>query len=217
MLEETQRRIHAISDLHGQIPYLPGGDLLIVAGDLTMSGEKWETKMFASWLDNLSNYQEKVVIGGNHDRYLTHKNNPFKKAHYLLNSSITLFGYKIWGSPYTPSFGNWFFMKNRGQQMKEIWDQIPEDTDILVTHGPPYGILDQNRNDIPCGCEELRRAVDRIRPKYHVFGHIHEEYGQTEKNGTTFINCSYMDQDYEPRGTYAEVEGRYYYGVPNCS
>lgn len=209
--------IHCISDLHGEIPDLPGGDLLIVAGDLSLAGTKFETKMFASWIDNLSCYKEKVVIAGNHDDYLTLGNIPFKKAHYLYNSGVNLFGFNIWGSPYTPTYHKWYFMKNRGAEIKKVWDQIPEDTDILVTHGPPYGILDQNRNDIPCGCEELKKAVDRIKPKYHIFGHMHEEYGKIEKDGTVFINCSYMDEDYEPRGTFQTVENRTFYGVPNCS
>lgn len=188
--------IHCISDLHGNIPRLPGGDILIIAGDLTMSGSKWETLMFASWTETLD-YKEIIVIAGNHDQYLTVGPNPFKKAHYFQDSGDYLLGYNIWGSPYTPKFCNWYFMEPN-DRIKRHWDLIPENTDILVTHGPPYGILDKNDRGEHCGCKELRKAVRRIKPKFHIFGHIHEAQGSHNEDGTSFINCSYINEDYEP-------------------
>lgn len=196
--------IHAISDLHGHLPDLPGGDLLIIAGDLTYSGTKGELKMLDSWLGNLK-YKEIVVIAGNHDTYLTLGGNPFKNAHYLINSGVKLFGLYIWGSPFTPKFGSWGFMKQRGEQMRAIWNQIPDHTDILVTHGPAHGILDKNNHEEHCGCLELRHVIDSIKPKYHFFGHIHESYGYHFEGETNFYNCAYCDENNEPKNKYMRI------------
>lgn len=198
-------RIIATSDLHGNLPTFPAGDLLIVAGDLVIYGSKGETLMFARWLDSLP-FEHIVVIAGNHDKYLTHKVNPFKKAHYLLNSGVEIKGLKIWGSPYTPKFQDWFFMKNAGEQIREIWNQIPSQTDILVTHGPPAGRLDLNDEGRSCGDRELMYAVQRVKPKYHIFGHIHESFGMDHADGTTFMNCSYVDEKYRPQNRFQIIE-----------
>lgn len=196
--------IHAISDLHGHIPKLPGGDLLILAGDLTRSGNKYEMESFSSWTDALD-YKEIVVIAGNHDQYLTQEN-PFKRAHYLCDSGIELFGLKIWGSPYTPEFQQWYFMKNRGEQIKKHWDLIPDDTDILITHGPPFSILDMNMDGQLCGCEELLNVVDRVQPEHHIFGHIHEQGGKEVYSAhTTFHNVSHCDESYIATNEFKQI------------
>lgn len=208
--------IHCISDLHGYTPDLPGGDLLIVAGDMTLSGGAVDFHEFVPWLEGL-NYRQIVTIAGNHDKYLAEGYNPFKRSHYLLNSGCEVFGIKIWGSPYTPTFNDWYFMKNRGKQIKAIWNQIPEDIDILVTHGPPEGILDKNRKGQRCGCLELRKAVARIRPKFHVYGHIHEEYGQITLDDITYINCSYLDEDYEEGYRYQTLQWNKGYRCAPCA
>ena len=95
-------------------------------------------------------------------------------AHYLCDESLTLDGVKFYGSPWQPRFFDWAFNKDRGAPLKAIWDKIPLDTDVLITHGPPHGILDLTFDKIKAGCEELLLAVQRIKPKVHVFGHIHE-------------------------------------------
>lgn len=99
---------------------------------------------------------------------------------YLEDSSCQLRGSdcKVWGSPWQPWFCDWAFNVQRGEKMKEKWDLIPSDTDVLITHGPPHGILDKNYEGQPCGCEELLKAVqERVKPRLHIFGHIHEGYG----------------------------------------
>lgn len=194
-------KIVATSDFHGHLPDFPEGDLLIVAGDLTIFGTKGELFMFAHWLDNRP-FEHIVVIGGNHDKYLTHKINPFKRAHYLLNSSVEINGIKIWGSPYTPSYQHWYFMKDRGYEIRQEWNKIPTGIDILVTHGPPHAILDRNTRGSHIGCLDLKNAVYTIRPKYHLFGHIHEDFGHHEENGTHFYNCCYVDEHYEPQNRF---------------
>ena len=200
-------KVVATSDLHGHLPTFPNGDLLIVAGDLSIFGEKGELMMFARWLDNQP-FEHIVVIGGNHDKYLTHKVNPFKKAHYLLNSGIEIKGLKIWGSPITPRFQDWYFMKDRGPPIRQVWNKIPKDMDILITHGPPYGILDKNNRGQNTGCRDLLDAVMNRPPKVHVFGHIHEAYGSQRILGisTHFFNCSYLDENYNIKNRFQEFE-----------
>lgn len=203
--------IDCISDLHGFLPQLEGGDLLIIAGDLTARDQPIEYDQFARWLDR-QKYKCKIVIAGNHDgllqRFPCRVRWDYKQgramgrlysATYLLDSAEEFEGLKIWGSPWTPTFLNWHFMKDRGEQIKAIWDLIPNDIDILVTHGPPHGILDRNINGEHCGCEELRETSFRIAPKLHVFGHIHEQGGKTINTTlTTFVNASIMNERYNP-------------------
>lgn len=199
--------IDCVSDLHGYFPSLSGGDLLIVAGDLTGFSIVSEYIAFNTWL-SAQDYKMKVVIAGNHDCFLQNNRVSIRafNAVYLLDSGCEFEGLKIWGSPWTPTFGRWYFMKDRGTPIKEKWDLIPADTDILVTHGPPFGILDQvnvpmrgrNKDDF-VGCEDLRETVFRIKPKLHVFGHIHEQGGQqVDLVMTKFVNASIMDRDYNP-------------------
>lgn len=201
--------IDCISDLHGFQPKLEGGDLLIIAGDLSARNLSDEYFLFEDWLEKLD-YKKIILVAGNHDGFLV-KNGPhlFAMADYLCDSGIEFEGLKIWGSPWTPTFMNWHFMKDRGAQIKEKWDLIPLDTDILITHGPPYGILDAcERLEYPnekehVGCEDLKRTIERIKPKLHVFGHIHEGYGIYKSDNekyepTIFVNASIMNERYKP-------------------
>ncbi len=186
--------IDCISDLHGYKPELQGGDLLIVAGDLTARDKDSEYIELMLWLTK-QDYKKKVMIAGNHDGKLEAWQ-PMKldDVDYLCDSATEYEGLKIWGAPWTPTFYYWYFMKDRGEPIKEMWDKIPDDVDILVTHGPPYGILD-NR----LGCMDLTNALPRLtKLKLHVFGHIHESPGQEVINGTTFVNASIMDKRYRP-------------------
>lgn len=192
--------IDCISDLHGCKPALQGGDLLIVAGDLTARDTPFEYFKFFNWIANTP-YKKIIVIAGNHDGLaqsedlLSIGKNDFE---YLQDSGTEYEGLKIWGSPWTPEFCNWHFMKEKGEPMKAVWDLIPLDTDILITHGPPFGVLDKNTRN-RCGCVQL---IDRIpllnNLKLHVFGHIHEGYGQENIRGTTFVNASIMNGNYKP-------------------
>ena len=196
--------IDCISDPHGHKPELEGGDLLIVAGDLTARDSKEEMLFFLEWIQGL-NYRKIVFIAGNHDGWMQ-KNQKIwtlktedSDIIYLCDSGAEFEGLKIWGSPWTPTYGCWYFMKNRGDEIKSAWDLIPDDIDILVTHGPPYGILDKNIDGEHCGCEELREAAFRLSPKLHVFGHIHECGGKTLNTVLTqYVNASIMNEKYWP-------------------
>lgn len=198
-------KIDCISDLHGYKPVLNGGDLLIVAGDLTSNFQERHLLKFYEWLD-AQPYNRKLVISGNHDKYFyecyLNECIPFrlKNTEYLCDSATEYQGFKIWGSPWTPTFCDWYFMKERGDEIKAIWDLIPEDTEILITHGPAFGIQDQVDNEEKfLGCEELRNAITRLKKlKLHVFGHIHEGYGKVIVNGVTHVNASIVDYKYRP-------------------
>jgi Icc-related predicted phosphoesterase len=194
----------AIADTHSRHHYikLPKGDVLIHAGDVSYRGEKIEIEDFFKWFSKLD-YPYKILIAGNHDFY-------FEKAKqkelqsiipeniiYLNDSGTVIDDIKIWGSPVTPQFFQWAFNKGRGSEIRKHWNMIPEDTDILVTHGPPFGILDQTINERHVGCKDLLRRVVELKPSVHVFGHIHEAYGTAKDMGVRYINASQMNDQYQ--------------------
>ena len=196
-------KIVFISDTHSR-HYdvdIPNGDMLIHAGDLSSRGKPEEITDFLNWFSNQP-HKYKIFIAGNHDFFFEKehedeiKNIIPKNVIYLNDSGIEIEDIKIWGSPVQPEFYNWAFNRKRGKEIKKHWDLIPLDTDILITHGPPLNILDKTvRGDI-VGCEDLLNAVNKIKPKIHVFGHIHEDNGVLKKNDTTFINASILNERY---------------------
>ncbi len=196
-------KILFISDTHGlhqQLTHLPPADMIIHAGDVSGRGQVAEVQHFLDWYAALP-YQHKILIAGNHD-FLFEKQPALiqemmpSNIHYLENESLVIEGIKLWGSPVSPWFFDWAFNVHRGAPIRKYWKQIPSDTDILITHGPPHGILDEVHGGELVGCEELIKVVNQIKPKVHVFGHIHEAYGLQEKNGTTFINASVLNRHY---------------------
>ena len=199
----TMRAV-CISDTHGQHRSLkmPKGDLLIHAGDVTSRGSLQEVQEFLGWFSRQS-HPYKLFIAGNHDFYFEQATAQ-KIAHlippnviYLNDSGVEIAGINFWGSPVTPWFYDWAFNRDRGPDMKRHWDLIPQNIDVLVTHGPPFGILDATIHGRKVGCEELRMRLDTIRPRVHVFGHIHEAAGKCQHQGTTFVNASVLDQRYQ--------------------
>ncbi len=120
-----------------------------------------------------------------------------KGVQYLKDSGTLVNGIKIWGSPVTPWLFNWAFNRMRGDNIGRHWDLIPEDTDILITHGPPFRTLDKNIEEIHIGCKDLFLRIQDVKPKLHIFGHVHESYGVVEKHGMTFINASVLNEKYE--------------------
>jgi len=205
-------RITFISDTHTKHRNLtlPGGDLLIHAGDLMNSGRVIEEVAdFANWFSNQLQYKHKVFIAGNHDRLF--ENAPESVASvikafgrgitYLEDQSHMIDSVKLYGSPWQPEFYNWAFNLPRGGiTLKETWDEIPKNTDILITHGPPQGHLDMSGppyNEPNLGCELLRARVDKLKPKIHVFGHIHGSYGYKFNGQTHFINAAVLDERYQ--------------------
>jgi Icc-related predicted phosphoesterase len=198
-------RIVCISDTHGQHAklQLPEGDILVHAGDFMTYGDSpKEITDFNQWLGQQT-HRYKVVIAGNHDwifeRHPAAAQALLTNAIYLENSGMELDGLRLWGSPVQPTFNNWAFNVNRGAAIRRYWKMIPEGTDILVTHGPPFGILDQSYSSTPhLGCEELIKAVVKLKPRLHIFGHIHGGHGQMKSSdGTEFVNASVLDEAYQ--------------------
>lgn len=205
-------RIVCLSDTHNCHNELtiPDGDLLIHSGDATIRGTLPEVEDFLGWFSALP-HRHKIFVAGNHD-WLYQRDNRFAreltakfKIRYLQDSITEVDGFKIYGSPWQPRFYDWAFNLNRGSELAEKWKLIPANADILVTHGPPNGILDEvpmKYSTENAGCEEMRGRIEEIskqgRLKLHVFGHIHCGYGQVELFGVKFVNASVCDESYEP-------------------
>lgn len=204
-------KITAFSDTHTfhKKTHLPICDISIFAGDLSSVGYKHEIKDFLKWYSNQTGPTFKIFIAGNHDISFENDKemvkellNEYPDLIYLENSSTEVYGIKIWGSPFSPTFGKgWAFNANRGDEIQKIWDLIPEDTNIVVTHTPVFGKLDYSRyKNENAGCENLRNTIKKIKPKIHVCGHIHECGGSlVEDEHTTYINASLMDFYFKPR------------------
>ena len=216
-------KVTLISDTHTKHNQLngdlPGGDLLIHAGDFMNSGyNPMEAMEFFNWFDKINNYDTKVFIAGNHDRWM--ENEPeeaqgiltgYKTIEYLQDEECVLYfdgpngdwsedNIRIYGSPWQPEFYNWAFnLPRNGEELKAKWDNIPDNTDILVTHGPAQTYLDTAGppyNTPLLGCELLKERIELIKPKIHVCGHIHGGYGYYYNGHTHFFNASVLNERY---------------------
>jgi len=196
-------RLICMSDTHGRHHQLnvPDGDVLLHAGDLTGRGKRHEVEDAVEWLLGLP-HRHKILVAGNHDWLFQREpelaRTLVQELHYLQDSGCELEGLKFWGSPWQPVFFNWAFNLDTPEALKSKWDLIPNDTDVLITHGPPYGILDRVERRV-VGCEMLLHAVARVQPRLHVFGHIHEGHGRHFQGGTLYVNASICDVAYRPR------------------
>lgn len=202
-----------ISDTHTlhnwMINKIPDGDVLIHCGDVSSRGTGSEIDDFISWFRSFP-HKNKIFIAGNHDFGFEYRNTTLQKSlekikkigiHYLQDSGIEIDGVKFWGSPWTPPFYNWAFMLDE-DNIKEKWEMIPRDTNVLITHGPPYGILDLvSYGEKNVGCPSLMEEILKLKDlKVHSFGHIHEEYGSKvlDENGPIFVNASICTLRYKP-------------------
>jgi Icc-related predicted phosphoesterase len=208
-------KITFISDTHTKhwelSEQLSGGDLLIHAGDLMNSGRNSnDISDFCKWFDGIDNYNHKIFIAGNHDRMFEDFPqkameivNSFKTINYLQDDWIKVGDdesmVKIYGSPWQPWFYDWAFnLPRNGHELKDKWEQIPIDTDILITHGPAWGKVDRVKGQPQhLGCELLSERIKIIKPKIHVCGHIHSGYGYVFDGDTHYINASVLDEWYE--------------------
>ena len=198
-------RIICVSDTHSlhEAVEIPPGELLIHAGDHCNHGTSGEVKRFDRWLGRLP-HPHKVIIAGNHDRPWYRRQRYAKlwlhHAQYLQDQGTERLGWKIWGSPWQPDFPQWaFYQRRNSPELAYIWEKIPEDTQILITHVPPAGILDMETCEGPTGCAYLLERIGQLRHlKLHVFGHIHSGYGRLQRAGTTFVNASICDESYRP-------------------
>lgn len=206
-------RIVLISDTHEVKPLadldLPDGDILIHAGDWSNVGSDLGVMIMANQFKALiPKYKLGVVLtAGNHEvgfeKYSPWaKKRTFEGLYYLEHESVELGGLKIFGSPYTPEFSHgWAYNVPRGKPLVDMWAQIPDDTQILITHGPPYGYGDYapySKENV--GCEDLLARVGQLKElRAHIFGHIHPGYGWSQKaghEGPIFVNASTVDENY---------------------
>jgi Icc-related predicted phosphoesterase len=193
-------RVVCISDTHDiDYPILPEGDLLIHAGDVSLDGSPQEVQRFLDWFGEQP-HKRKIFVGGNHDLSLCNYTLNYFNVHptitYLLNSWIEVEGFKIWGSPSSRTYGHIdAFMHDEGR-LAYLWESIPDNADIVITHSPAQGILDSERDGIPLGSESLHRRLVQVEPKLHVCGHIHGGYGVKEIDNTIFVNASHLDVTY---------------------
>lgn len=213
-------RIVAISDLHGFLPdpkEMPEGDVLLIAGDVVIDNysgipgaEYWDRSQQAAWMRdafdkwlNWLPYDNIIGIAGNHDFVLEGKLGKVLHWTYLEDESVEIDGILFHGSPWVPTFGGWAFMKP-DRELSEHWDRIPKETDVLITHGPPwgYGDLTDGTWGPPehVGSNSLRWRLDNDFPnlKLHVFGHIHPARGVWEFDNRTYANVTHVNNKYEP-------------------
>lgn len=201
-------RIVCLSDTHGLCSGLsvPDGDVLLHSGDLTMEGSLDELKREADWLSGMP-HPHKIIVCGNHDWCFEREASEARAIMrdrglvYLEESFHDYGGLRFWGSPWTPYFWGWAFNAHRGEEIASHWAAIDERTDVLVTHGPPWGYGDYGRAGERLGCEELGLAVRRVNPKLHLFGHIHEGYGSYRCGDTVMINGSIVNGRYKMKNS----------------
>lgn len=210
------KKIIFISDTHGkhdlltddinaliyQSPVDLDNTIIIHSGDVSNVGKINEINQFTNWFSKFD-AKYKIFIAGNHDfafETIRHRNDigisiP-NGVIYLMDEMVEIDGLKIYGSPWQPRFYDWAFNVDRGDAIAKKWEPITKGLDILITHGPPFGILDDTFQGIRVGCEELYKKVVEVKPKYHVFGHIHYGYGTRQFNDTFFINASSLGENY---------------------
>jgi predicted phosphodiesterase len=216
-------KILCISDTHTKHNLIPTRlidnadgtiDTIIHAGDISSGGYKGEILKFLEWYNKLP-YKNKILIAGNHDFYMeegkpediTAMLAEFPNIIYLNDSGIEIDGIKFWGSPVQPYFYNWAF--NRiGDAICKHWELIPLDTQVLITHGPVKGILDNTKRNGKVGCPYLlEKLTQLIELKLHVCGHIHEAYGRMEnEKGQIFVNASVLNVNYYMANEPIQVE-----------
>lgn len=203
-------RLVCISDTHGDHRQLslPLGDVLLHAGDVTAHGTEGDLEDFLDWFGSQP-HRHRVFIAGNHDTVIEASPDETRRGAekagvvWLNDSGVDIDGISFWGSPITLRFHDWSFMRNPGENIERHWRLIPESTDVLLTHGPPWGILDtvDRENGLleNTGCPSLLERTRQVRPGLHVFGHIHEGRGEVLRHGVRHLNVSSMDKHYRIR------------------
>lgn len=199
-------RVVFISDTHGLHRGLtiPDGDVVVHCGDATNIGEEREVRAFLGWFSRLP-HKRKLFIAGNHD-WLFEKEIGRALSlippgvEYLQDSGVVIDGVRFWGSPWQPEFCGWAFNLPRGDALANKWATIPDDTDVLITHGPPQGIGDTIRpGGLSLGCAQLAARLQQLpRLQVHAYGHIHGGYGAHERGAVRFLNASVCNEAYEP-------------------
>lgn len=210
-------KIVALSDIHEQWHNLeiPTCDILISAGDYSYQGKPEVVQQFHAWLDEQP-ATHIISVQGNHEKWVERNFEAAKEIakkecpdiHFIQHEAIEIEGIKIFGSAWTPYFCNWAWNAARNKAEVEVynkplidtkWADIPDDTNILITHGPPFGILDYAPQCNHVGCHDLLVRVQELKDlKHHIFGHIHYSHGSKKKFGVEFHNASICTESYRP-------------------
>ena len=192
-----------ISDSHGRHEELGTlrGDVLVHCGD---SGNGFtrhadDVDRLDAWFGQ-QRFNRILCIGGNHDFEMQARagrgGQVFRNAEYLQDQAYEYRGVRFYGSPWTPELVDWAYYLN-DDELRERWELIPDEVEVLITHTPPFGILDRNSSGRNCGCRELQLRLLDLHPRVHCFGHIHASAGTTSLNGTTYVNASMVNRRYE--------------------
>lgn len=195
-------KLVCFSDAHWLFPevQVPPGDVLIYAGDWCSGEDMKNTVAFAAYLRKFK-HKHKIVIAGNHDRLAERNPHMVKEIFYeegiiyLQDSGVTINGISFYGTPWTPEFCNWAFMLP-DEDLKKKWKGIPDNLDVLITHGPAFGILDRLPNEGSVGSKTLEEAIIQKKPRIHICGHIHNGHGKMESEHTYYYNVAVCDDDY---------------------
>ncbi len=190
-------RLVAVADTHlfHEDLDVPDGDLFVHAGDLCRHGSLDELEVAAELIRSLP-HSHKVVVAGNHDWSFVHHPEESRRilgdgVIYLEGVAATIAGLRFWGGPWQPEYNDWAFNLPPGAALAEKWAHIPAGLDVLVTHGPPMGIGDGGSYGAGrLGDDALRDRVRAVRPRLHLFGHIHDSGGAWQIDGTLFVNCT---------------------------
>lgn len=207
-------RIACVSDLHGYLPEIPECDLLLIGGDLSPMGPRddylrwhsWFDWKFRTWLERIK--VPVIAVAGNHDFLFQDRPGlvPTLPWTYLQDSGCEFQGLKVWGSPWQPVYGGWAF-NTYEEKLREQWSKIPDNTDILLLHGPPRGYGDFSPGDrIHTGSPTLTWRIEEVKPKLVVFGHIHSGYGQYWIEDSLLVNAALVDEGYFPANEIQVVE-----------
>ena len=203
-------KILCISDTHSKhnlipLEWLEPADIIIHAGDISNVGGLTEIEHFCEWFSSLSQYKHKIFIAGNHDFGFETKPieatqivRKYPNITYLEDSMVEVEGLKIYGSPWQPEFCDWAFnLPRNGEQLEEKWNAIDVDIDILITHGPAWGMLDIVPGNLRVGCEILTEKIKNSKVRTHICGHIHHSYGEMMRDWVHYINAATLNERYE--------------------
>jgi Icc-related predicted phosphoesterase len=202
--------VYAISDLHGSLPEIPRCDLLVLGGDYCTGRDEEEQLRFLGgpfkeWL-TFAPARHIVGIAGNHD--FVFQNFPEAVSdlpwHYLQDEGITIEGISIYGTPWSPTFGKWAFMKD-DNELANIYAKIPEKLDILISHSPAFSILDKSVYGDFCGSRQLRERIREVIPDTVICGHIHEAHGIYDDGATRYFNVSHVDEGCWPKHKFTYI------------